>query len=99
MCAGDPSGERNGTMGDVHDQRGTILVVDDEPNIADLVDLYLAREGYRVLQASTGEKGLEVVRDHRPRLVVLDVGLPDIDGLEVCKRLRQTSQIPVIFLT
>jgi DNA-binding response OmpR family regulator len=80
-------------------ERGTILVVDDEPNIADLVDLYLAREGYRVLQASTGEKGLEAVRDHRPRLVVLDVGLPDIDGLEVCKRLRQTSQIPVIFLT
>ena len=80
-------------------ERGTVLVVDDEPNIADLVDLYLAREGYRVLQASTGEKGLEAVRDHRPRLVVLDVGLPDIDGLEVCKRLRQTSQIPVIFLT
>ncbi|HXY95184.1 MAG TPA: response regulator, partial [Acidimicrobiia bacterium] len=80
-------------------ERGTILVVDDEPNIADLVDLYLAREGYRVLQASTGEAGLEAVRSHRPRLVVLDVGLPDIDGLEVCKRLRQTSQIPVIFLT
>jgi DNA-binding response OmpR family regulator len=80
-------------------ERGTILVVDDEPNIADLVDLYLAREGYRVLQASTGEAGLDAVRDHRPRLVVLDVGLPDIDGLEVCKRLRRTSQIPVIFLT
>ncbi|MEX1008378.1 MAG: response regulator transcription factor [Acidimicrobiia bacterium] len=80
-------------------ERGTILVVDDEPNIADLVDLYLAREGYRVLQAATGEAGLEAVRTHRPRLVVLDVGLPDIDGLEVCKRLRQTSQIPVIFLT
>jgi DNA-binding response OmpR family regulator len=80
-------------------ERGTILVVDDEPNIADLVDLYLAREGYRVLQAGTGESGLEAVVTHRPRLVVLDVGLPDMDGLEVCKRLRQTSQIPVIFLT
>jgi len=80
-------------------QQGTILVVDDEPNIADLVDLYLAREGYRVLKAATGTAGLEAVRDHRPRLVVLDVGLPDIDGLEVCKRIRQTSQVPVIFLT
>jgi DNA-binding response OmpR family regulator len=80
-------------------ERGTVLVVDDEANIADLVDLYLAREGYRVLKAATGAAGLDAVRDHRPRLVVLDVGLPDIDGLEVCKQLRRTSQIPVIFLT
>ena len=86
-------------MGVVQDQKGTIVVVDDEPNIADLVDLYLAREGFRVLKTGTGEGGLQAVRDHRPRLVVLDVGLPDVDGLEVCKRLRTTSQIPVIFLT
>ena len=99
MGPGAPSGERNGTMGAVQDQKGTIVVVDDEPNIADLVDLYLAREGFRVLKTGTGEAGLQAVRDHRPRLVVLDVGLPDVDGLEVCKRLRATSQIPVIFLT
>jgi DNA-binding response OmpR family regulator len=80
-------------------ERGTIVVVDDEPNIADLVDLYLARDGYRVLKAASGEAGLAAVRNHHPRLVVLDVGLPDIDGLEVCRRLRQTSNIPVIFLT
>jgi DNA-binding response OmpR family regulator len=80
-------------------ERGTILVVDDEPNIADLVELYLRRDGYRVVKAGNGEDGLRAVEDHRPRLVVLDVGLPDIDGLEVCRRLRQTSQIPVIFLT
>src|SRR4051812_16976089 len=80
-------------------ERGTILVVDDEANIADLVDLYLAREGYRVLKAATGAAGLDAVRDQRPRLVVLDVGLPDLDGLEVCKRIRQTPQVPVIFLT
>jgi DNA-binding response OmpR family regulator len=86
-------------MGVVHDQKGTVVVVDDEPNIADLVDLYLAREGFRVLKTGTGEAGLQAVKDHRPRLVVLDVGLPDVDGLEVCKRLRTTSQIPVIFLT
>jgi DNA-binding response OmpR family regulator len=82
-----------------HMERGTIVVVDDEPNIADLVDLYLTREGFRVLKCATGESGLETVRNQRPRLVVLDVGLPDIDGLEVCKRIRQTSQLPVIFLT
>jgi DNA-binding response OmpR family regulator len=86
-------------MGAVQDQKGTIVVVDDEPNIADLVDLYLAREGFRVLKMGTGEAGLQAVKEHRPRLVVLDVGLPDVDGLEVCKRLRAISQIPVIFLT
>ena len=80
-------------------EKGTILVVDDEPNIADLVDLYLAREGFRVLKAPDGMAGLQAMRDHRPRLIVLDVGLPDLDGLEVCRRIRATSQVPVIFLT
>jgi DNA-binding response OmpR family regulator len=80
-------------------ERGTIVVVDDEPNIADLVGMYLEREGYRVLQAATGEAAIEANSSHRPRLIVLDVGLPDVDGLEVCKRIRQTSQVPIIFLT
>lgn len=80
-------------------EKGTILVVEDEANIADLVDLYLAREGFRVLKHSTGEAALSAVRDHRPRLVVLDVGLPDLDGLEVCRRIRASSNLPVIFLT
>ncbi|MDQ1511450.1 MAG: two-component system, OmpR family, response regulator [Actinomycetota bacterium] len=79
--------------------RGTILVVDDEPNIAELIELYLRREGYRVVQAASGEAAVRAVAEHRPRLVVLDIGLPDIDGLEVCRRLRRTSTIPVIFLT
>src|SRR4029078_4048157 len=72
---------------------------DDEPNIADLVELYLRRDGYRVVKAATGEEVAGAVRSPGPRLVVLDVGLPDIDGLEVCRRLRRTSAIPVIFLT
>src|SRR5262245_4325998 len=80
-------------------ERGTILVVDDEQNIADLGEPYLRREGYHVCKAGSGEAGLAAVADARPRLVVLDVGLPDIDGLEVCRRLRQNSQLPVIFLT
>jgi two-component system response regulator MtrA len=80
-------------------EQGTIVVADDESNIADLVDLYLSREGYRVVQAATGQATLDAVARSRPRLVVLDVGLPDIDGLEVCRRLRRMSSIPVIFLT
>jgi DNA-binding response OmpR family regulator len=80
-------------------EKGTILVVDDEANIADLVGMYLEREGYRVLKAATGDAGLEAFETHRPRLVVLDIGLPDVDGLEVCRRMRAHSQVPVIFLT
>ncbi|MHB8296877.1 MAG: response regulator transcription factor [Acidimicrobiales bacterium] len=79
---------------------GTVLVVEDDPNIADLVDMYLRREGFRVLQASDGRRGLELVEQERPRLVVLDVGLPgDIDGLEVCRRARAKSAVPIIILT
>ena len=79
---------------------GTILVVDDEPNIADLVEMYLRQEGFRVLKAGSGEDGLAAAKRERPRLVVLDVGLPGIDGLEVCRRLRaEASSVPVIFLT
>lgn len=80
-------------------ERGTIVVVDDEANIADLVGMYLDREGFRVVKAATGADGLAAFQQHRPRLVVLDVGLPDLDGLEVCKRIRAQSQTPVIFLT
>jgi two-component system, OmpR family, response regulator len=79
--------------------KGTIVVVEDEPNIADLVEMYLRKEGYRVIQADTGEGGLKAVRDQRPQLVVLDVGLPDVDGLEVCRRLRADTTIPIVFLT
>src|SRR5262249_13784172 len=60
---------------------------------------WLGGDGYRVVKAARGEEVAAAVGNHRPRLVVLDVGLPDIDGLEVCRRLRQTSTIPVIFLT
>jgi DNA-binding response OmpR family regulator len=83
----------------LHMDKGTILVVEDEPNIADLVDLYLSRDGFRVVKKATGEDGLAAIRDQHPRLVVLDVGLPDLDGLEVCRRIRATSALPVIFLT
>jgi DNA-binding response OmpR family regulator len=70
----------------------TIVVIEDDPHIADLVELYLRRDGFRVVQASTGEAGLEACARERPRLIVLDVGLPgQIDGFEVCRRLRNAG--------
>ncbi|CAN0325357.1 unnamed protein product, partial [Phaeothamnion confervicola] len=77
----------------------TVVVVEDDPNIADLVDLYLRNAGFRVLQGPSGERGLELIGQHSPVLVVLDVGLPGIDGFEVCRRVRATSAVPVLFLT
>jgi len=77
----------------------TVVVVEDDPAIADLVDLYLRQAGYRVLQAPSGERGLELVAQHRPVLMVLDIGLPGIDGLEVCRRVRVDSTLPILFLT
>jgi DNA-binding response OmpR family regulator len=79
---------------------GTIVVVEDDTNIADLVDLYLRREGFRVIQAGTGELGLAAIDRERPRMVILDVGLPgSIDGLEVCRRVRAKQSLPVLMLT
>jgi len=79
---------------------GTILVVEDDANIADLVDMYLRREGFRVLQATDGQAALARAAQEPPRLVVLDVGLPGgMDGLEVCRRLREKSRVPVLMLT
>ena len=77
-----------------------ILVVDDEPNIAELLSAALTFEGYQVGVASTGAEALEQVRAFRPHLVMLDVMLPDFDGNEVCRRLRhQGEQMPIVFLT
>jgi len=79
---------------------GTIVVVEDDPNIADLVDIYLRREGFRVIQAADGETGLAAIDRERPRLAILDVGLPGaIDGLEVCRRVRARLPLPVLILT
>jgi DNA-binding response OmpR family regulator len=78
----------------------TVVVVEDDRNIADLVELYLRQEGFRVVQAGTGERGIEAVRDQRPRMVILDVGLPGgMDGLEVCRRLRAGGDVPILMLT
>ena len=79
-----------------------VLIVEDEKDILQLVKLYLEKEGYRTVTASTGSEGLAQVRTEKPDLVVLDLMLPEIDGLEICKRLRSapdTAMLPIIMLT
>jgi DNA-binding response OmpR family regulator len=79
---------------------GTVLVIEDDPHIADLVDLYLRREGFRVLLAGDGEKGLQIFTNEDPWIVILDVGLPGArDGFDVCREIRARGAAPVLFLT
>ncbi len=82
--------------------REKILVIEDEEDILELVRYNLARNGYQVTGAVTGEQGLELARDSAPDLIILDLMLPGIDGLEICRRLAgdaRTGNIPVIMLT
>lgn len=79
-----------------------ILIVEDEHDILQLIKLYVEKEGFRTVSAKTGMEGLQQVKHEKPDLVVLDLMLPEIDGLEVCKRLRsapETAMLPIIMLT
>lgn len=76
-----------------------VLIVDDEPQIRRFLDISLRAQGYRVLQAGTGEEGLALLAGQGAELVVLDIGLPDRDGHEVLREIRQWSNVPVIMLT
>ncbi len=77
----------------------TVLIVEDDPDTANLVQLYLRRDGYKVLSAPDGREGLKLAQDAGPDLVVLDLMLPGMDGLEVCRELRRNSNVPIIMLT
>jgi DNA-binding response OmpR family regulator len=77
----------------------TILVIEDEVKIARLVRDYLENAGYRVLVATRGDEGLALARTERPDLIVLDLMLPGLDGLELCRKVRQSSQVPIIMVT
>ena len=77
----------------------TILVVDDEPKIVKQARDYLERSGYRVIGASDGKTALTSARTERPHLIVLDLNLPEMDGLDVCRALRRESDVPIIMLT
>jgi DNA-binding response OmpR family regulator len=78
---------------------GTILVVDDEKNIVQLARLYLNKEGFRVEAAYDGAQALEKAKSVRPDLVVLDIMMPELDGLAVCRELRKSTNVPIIILT
>ena len=84
---------------DLRESKQTVLVVDDDANVVELARLYLEREGYRVFSASDGATGLSLAREERPSLVVLDVMLPRLNGLDVCRTLRKESEVPIIMLT
>lgn len=76
-----------------------VLIIEDDPNTSNLVRLYLEREAFDVLTAADGDSGLALAKQHAPDLVILDLMLPHLDGWEICRRLRQQSDVPVIMLT
>lgn len=76
-----------------------ILIIEDEPAIAEAIIYALETEGFGVVHVDTGGAGLEALREKSPRFVVLDVGLPDMTGFDVCREIRKTSDVPVLFLT
>jgi two-component system, OmpR family, response regulator len=77
-----------------------VLVVDDEPNIVDVISMALRYEGFEVASAGTGAEALSAVRDHRPHVMLLDVMLPDMEGFDVARRLgAERARVPIIFLT
>ena len=79
-----------------------ILVVDDEKEIRDLLTIYLAQDGYQVSVASNGEEAIDIAKKESPQVILLDVKMPGIDGIETCKRLKEekeTQSIPVIMVT
>lgn len=80
-------------------EKRTILVVDDDQGLRELIRINLEHEGYQVIQASNGVQCLTMVRDERPDLVILDVMMPEMDGLEACRQLREFTQLPILMLT
>jgi DNA-binding response OmpR family regulator len=90
----------SGTSGtDPTGRPSTILVVDDDPTVLEVVARYLRRDGHRVIERSNGTDGLAAALAEHPDLVVLDLMMPGLDGLQVCRDLRRTSMVPVIMLT
>jgi DNA-binding response OmpR family regulator len=76
-----------------------ILVVDDEPEIVELISIYLIKEGYEVISTGNGQQVFDLVQQHNPDLIILDILLPGMDGIEVCRQLRKTYNMPIIFIS
>jgi DNA-binding response OmpR family regulator len=80
-------------------RRRKILIVEDDRKTVELIRLYLDKDGYRVIAAYSGDKAVDLARSERPDLIVLDLMLPEVDGLEVCRTLRRESDVPIVMLT
>ena len=78
---------------------GKVLIIEDDPDTVRLVSLYLSRDGHKVLSASDGLDGLRQAREAKPDLIVLDLMLPGMDGMEICQTLREESMVPIVMLT
>lgn len=79
--------------------RTTILVVDDEKEIRELIEIYLKNEGYNVITVEDGLQALEVLKKNKTHLIILDIMLPNIDGIQICKRVREDLDVPIIMLS
>ncbi|MEB2301720.1 response regulator transcription factor [Lysinibacillus xylanilyticus] len=77
----------------------TILIVDDEKEIRNLIAIYLKNEGYDILEASNGEEGLSLLKKHKVHLIVLDIMMPNVDGIEMCMKVREIAEMPIIMLS
>ena len=84
---------------EIDPNKKTILVVDDEQPIIDVLVCNLQREGYNTLEATDGEMGFEIAQEKRPDLILLDVMLPKMDGLTVCKRIKQVYNVPILMVS
>lgn len=76
-----------------------VLVVDDEEEIRNLLEIYLMNEGYKVIKASDGEEALKIIENEKVQLIILDVMMPKLDGIETCKRIREKMSIPILMLS
>jgi len=76
-----------------------ILVIDDDKEIVKLISIYLVNEGYQVVKAFNGVEALKIIEDEKPKLIILDVMMPGIDGIEVCKKIRERWSIPIVILS
>ncbi|MBM4467760.1 MAG: response regulator [Chloroflexi bacterium] len=83
----------------MHDMKSKVLLVDDDATLLEALDLYLSRHGYQVYTAANGDAALHQISRHGPDIVVLDVMMPQLDGWQTCRHIRQTSSIPIIMLT
>ncbi len=88
-----------GRLRRTHTMPGKILIIEDDPDTARLVGLYLTRDGHHVLAASDGVEGLRLAREARPDLVVLDLMLPGMSGMDICREMRDESAVPIVMLT